>query len=66
MFPARPVESALAVVERLRAATPGGLTSSAGVAAWRTGESAEQLTDRADRALYEAKRRGRDQTVMDS
>jgi diguanylate cyclase (GGDEF)-like protein/PAS domain S-box-containing protein len=63
VFPAWPIEQALAVVDRIRAATPGGLTASAGLAAWRTDESQEQLIDRADRALYEAKRSGRDRTV---
>jgi diguanylate cyclase (GGDEF)-like protein/PAS domain S-box-containing protein len=66
VFPAWPTEHALAVIERLRAATPGGLTASAGLAAWRRGETQEQLIDRADRALYEAKSRGRDQTVTAS
>ena len=64
VFPAWPIDNALAVVDRLRADTPGGLTSSAGLAPWRSDESAQQLIDRADRALYAAKRRGRDQTVI--
>ncbi|HVF76972.1 MAG TPA: GGDEF domain-containing protein, partial [Solirubrobacteraceae bacterium] len=63
VFPAWPIDHALAVVERLRAATPGGVTASAGLAVWRSGESQEQLIARADGALYEAKRGGRDQTV---
>lgn len=63
-FPAWPLETALRVVNRLRAATPGGLTCSAGLAAWRTDESSEQLIDRVDAALYEAKRGGRDRTVV--
>jgi len=66
LFPAWPIEHALAVIERLRVATPRGLTASAGLAAWRSGETQEQLINRADRALYEAKRRGRDQTVTAS
>ncbi len=36
------------------------ITASAGVAAWRRRESVESLIDRADQALYEAKREGRD------
>ena len=63
VIPAGPIDHALTVVDRLRAATPGGLTTSAGLAAWRTGDSQEQLIARADGALYEAKRGGRDQTV---
>jgi len=62
-FPAAPLESARAVVDRVRAATPGGLTCSAGLVAWNPGESSRQLTDRADGALYEAKSAGRDRTV---
>ncbi|HMN80291.1 MAG TPA: diguanylate cyclase [Burkholderiaceae bacterium] len=37
----------------------GNLTVSIGVATWHLGESGESLVDRADRALYEAKRSGR-------
>lgn len=37
----------------------GNLTVSVGVATWQSGESGESLVDRADRALYEAKRGGR-------
>jgi diguanylate cyclase (GGDEF)-like protein len=43
--------------------TPAGeltVTASAGVAGWRRRESVEALIDRADQALYEAKRSGRD------
>jgi diguanylate cyclase (GGDEF)-like protein len=54
---------AIEVVERLRAATPGGQTSSAGVATWDGRESAEALFDRTDGALYEAKESGRNRTV---
>lgn len=63
-FPSWPLASALSVVDRLRAATPGALTCSAGLAAWKKDEAPEQLTDRADAALYEAKRGGRDRTVV--
>jgi diguanylate cyclase (GGDEF)-like protein len=51
------------IVERLRAAMPGDQTVSAGVACWNGRESAEELVGRADAALYEAKRSGRDRLV---
>jgi diguanylate cyclase (GGDEF)-like protein len=51
------------IVERLRAAMPEGSTVSAGVACWNGRETAEELVGRADVALYEAKRMGRDRLV---
>jgi diguanylate cyclase (GGDEF)-like protein len=51
------------IVERLRAAMPADQTVSAGVACWNGRESAEELVGRADAALYEAKRMGRDRLV---
>ena len=50
---------AVAVLERLLAATPHGQTFSAGVAVWDGVESPERLVGRADQALYAAKRAGR-------
>jgi PleD family two-component response regulator len=35
------------------------MTFSAGLAQWQTGESAEQVIERADEAMYAAKRAGR-------
>lgn len=57
-------DEALVVVERLRTATPAGVTCSAGLATWDGVESAEELFARADRALYRAKADGRDRTVV--
>ena len=59
----RPEEAAV-IVDRLRALTPDGETTSAGVAAWDGMESADALVARTDRALYRAKRGGRDVTVV--
>ena len=51
------------VLDRLRAATPEGATVSAGVACWNGSESLTDVVARADAALYEAKRTGRDRLV---
>jgi diguanylate cyclase (GGDEF)-like protein len=57
--------AALEVAERLRAAVPDRVTCSAGVAWWDGAEPAAELVGRADRALYRAKRAGRDRVVAD-
>jgi len=62
-FPAWPMDAALHVVERLRRDMPAEQTCSAGLVAWDGKESATDVVGRADDALYEAKRAGRDQTV---
>ncbi|HWE09778.1 MAG TPA: sensor domain-containing diguanylate cyclase [Solirubrobacteraceae bacterium] len=54
------VTTALDVTERLRRLVSGGRTCSAGIAVAQPGEDAEAVVARADRALYEAKARGRD------
>lgn len=51
------------VLERLRAATPRGVTCSVGVIQLSSGESAAKATARADGALYAAKRQGRDRLL---
>jgi diguanylate cyclase (GGDEF)-like protein len=63
LIPGRPIETALAVIERLRRATPQGSGCSAGVAVWDRKESATELFGRADAALYVAKESGRNQTA---
>jgi diguanylate cyclase (GGDEF)-like protein len=63
-LPDCPLEEAVAVVERLRAAMPDAQTCSAGIACWDGGEAAVDLLARADHALYRAKRGGRDRTAV--
>jgi diguanylate cyclase (GGDEF)-like protein len=52
------------VIERLRGAVYHDRTCSVGFAVHRPGESSEQVTARADAALYEAKKSGRDRVCM--
>ena len=66
LLPACPPDEAIAAVERLRLAIPEGETCSAGVAYWDGDEGPEVLIGRADAALYEAKRAGRDRVVTAS
>lgn len=51
------------ILERLISTIPHGQTCSAGVACWDGTESPETVMGRADVALYEAKRAGRDRIV---
>jgi diguanylate cyclase (GGDEF)-like protein len=57
-------EQSMEVAERLRAATPENETCSIGIACWDGEEAAASLLGRADAALYEAKRRGRNLNVI--
>jgi diguanylate cyclase (GGDEF)-like protein len=52
-----------ALIERVHESVARGLTCSIGVAEWRLGEQPAQAVARADEALYEAKRGGRDRVV---
>ena len=64
VLPDCPLDAGIRVVDRLRTATPEGHTSSAGVALWDGTETAADLLDRADVALYAAKTAGRDRAVV--
>lgn len=57
------VAAARHAVERLRGVVPAGQTCSAGIATRQRGESAEELLKRADAAMYEAKRSGRNRSI---
>lgn len=63
VLPDCPEHEALNVADRLRLAAPIGVTCSLGVAGWTGAEPAATLFERADRALYEAKRAGRNRIV---
>lgn len=65
MLPDATPTAATVVVERLRGAVPGSQTASAGIACWDGEETADELVARADRALYQAKERGRDGVSID-
>lgn len=64
LLPDCPIEEVNGLLERLRAATPGGQTLSVGVTFWDRDETAGDLVARADTALYEAKATGRDRVVV--
>jgi PleD family two-component response regulator len=51
-------------VDRVRTATPEDLTCSVGITSSLGGEEAEKVLSRADSALYDAKRRGRNSVVV--
>ncbi len=63
-LPACPLAQAQSIVERLRSRVPYEQSCSAGIACWNGSETAADLLDRADHALYRAKAAGRDQVVL--
>jgi diguanylate cyclase len=66
VLPGTPAAEAGDVIDRLRTAMPLAQTFSAGLACWDGDETSAELIQRADRALYEAKRAGRDRTHLDA
>lgn len=65
LLPGCELDQARGVLERVRDATPREVTCSIGFAPWSPEEPAKQLLARADAALYEAKRGGRDAVVAE-
>jgi diguanylate cyclase (GGDEF)-like protein len=59
VLPGCDLAAGIATTERIRARTPSECTCSAGVAAWSSGMTGDDLLSTADRALYEAKAQGR-------
>jgi len=66
LLPGCAISTAVQLLERLRVATPHPQTCSVGVAGWTIGDSPKVLMARADAALYEAKRQGRDRLAVAS
>ena len=66
ILPGCDLADAVSLVERLRAVTPAGESCSAGIAEWDGEEHPDALVGRADAALYEAKRAGRDRSLVAS
>jgi diguanylate cyclase (GGDEF)-like protein len=58
------MDSAVAILQRLRRMVPEEQTASAGVARWDGRETAEQLVQRAGEALHAAKTSGRDRVKI--
>ncbi|MGI5185051.1 GGDEF domain-containing protein [Dactylosporangium sp. CA-152071] len=66
LLPGADTAESVAVLRRLMAATPLGQTFSAGLARWNGVETSDELVARADAALYDAKRAGRNRVEVAS
>jgi diguanylate cyclase (GGDEF)-like protein len=64
VLPGCPADEASTILERLREAAAGVATCSVGATVWQLDETASMVLSRTDFALYEAKRAGRDRTVI--
>jgi diguanylate cyclase (GGDEF)-like protein len=64
VLPSCDPEQACQLIDRLRPLLPDSQTFSAGVATWDFNESADALLRRADEALLNAKKQGRNRTVV--
>jgi diguanylate cyclase (GGDEF)-like protein len=64
LLPECGLDDAAIVGERVRSATPAGMTCSMGLARWDGRETADALLHRADTSLYRAKDGGRDQLAI--
>jgi diguanylate cyclase (GGDEF)-like protein len=63
LLTATDISQAQQLIEELRGCVPSQETVSAGIARWDRVEAGGELLIRADRALYEAKRNGRNRTI---
>lgn len=65
VLPGCTLDTASQILERLRRVTPNEQTCSAGLARWNLVETVDDLLERADSALYAAKRGGRDRLILE-